>query len=255
MKISPDEIVFFKIPVTLAGHDFDIDINMTLVGTWLIMLGLFFTFRHITRHFKSDFKMSRLQNMTEVLVKFLRDQIEVMMKRKADAFLPLIGSLFIFILVSNWSALLPIPFFTSGEMEWYMPPTSSISTTAALSIVVMSSVMVYGMAKNGIFRYFKRFFEPIFILFPLNVLSEISSGISLAIRLYGNIMSGGLLASILFVLAPLVLPGLINIYGLLAGTIQPYIFSVLATVYISAGMGDPTESEMEELIKLQSGRI
>ena len=255
MKISPDEIVFFKIPISFSSYSFDIDINMTLVGTWLIMLGLFFTFRYITRDFNSNFKMTRLQNMVEVMVKFLRDQIEVMMKRRADAFLPLIGSLFVFILISNWSSLLPIPFFVDNNIEWYMPPTSSISTTAALSIVVMSSVMIYGMAKNGIVRYFKRFFEPIFILFPLNVLSEISSGASLAIRLYGNIMSGGLLASILFVLAPLVLPGLINIYGLLAGTIQPYIFSVLATVYISAGMGDPTESEMEELIKLQSGRI
>ena len=255
MKISPDEIIFFKIPVSFAGYSFDIDINMTLVGTWLIMLALFFTFRHITRDFNANFKMTRLQNMTEVLIKFLRDQIEVMMKRKADSFLPLIGSLFIFILISNWSALLPIPFFADGNLEWYMPPTSSISTTTALSIVVMSSVMIYGMAKNGVIRYFKRFFEPIFILFPLNVLSEVSSGVSLAIRLYGNIMSGGLLASILFILAPLFLPSLINIYGLLAGTIQPYIFSVLATVYISAGMGDPTESEMEELIKLQSGRI
>ena len=69
MKISPDEIVFFKIPVSLGGHSFDVDINMTLVGTWLIMLGLFFTFRHITRNFNADFKMTRLQNMTEVLIK------------------------------------------------------------------------------------------------------------------------------------------------------------------------------------------
>ena len=89
----------------------------------------------------------------------------------------------------------------------------------------------------------------------MNILSEISSGVSLAIRLYGNIMSGGLLAGILFVLAPFFLPGLINIYGLLAGTIQPYIFSVLAMVYISAGMGDPSESEMEELMSLQLERI
>jgi F-type H+-transporting ATPase subunit a len=96
---------------------------MTIVGTWLIMLGLFFTFRHITHNFNSNFKMTRLQNMTEVLIKFLRDQVEVMMKRKADAFLPLIGSLFIFILVSNWTSLLPIPFFVDNT-----PPTFSLET-------------------------------------------------------------------------------------------------------------------------------
>ena len=255
MNISPDEIVLFKIPANIFGRHFSIDINMTIVGTWLIMLFLWLFFRYITKDFNSNFKMTKLQNMVEVLVKFLRDQVEMMMKRKSDDFIPIIGSLFIFILVANWSALLPIPFYVNKNLEWYLPPTSSISTTAGLSIVVMSSVIVYGMATQGIFGYFKRFFEPIFILFPLNILSEISSFISLAVRLYGNIMSSGLLASILFVLAPLILPGLINIYGLLAGTIQPYIFSVLAMVYISAGMGEPSESEMEELMTLQLERI
>ena len=255
MNISPDEIVFFKIPVHLFGHSFDVDINMTIVGTWGIMLFLWIFFHNITKNFNSSFKMTRLQNMTEVLIKFLRDQVEVMMKRKADDFIPLIGSLFIFILVANWTALLPIPFYVDKNLVWYLPPTSSISTTAGLSIVVMSSVIVYGMEKQGIFGYFKRFFEPIAFLLPLNILSEISSFVSLAIRLYGNIMSGGLLASILFVLAPMVLPALINIYGLLAGTIQPYIFSVLAMVYISAGMGEPSESEMEELMTLELERI
>ncbi len=255
MNISPDEVVLFKIPANIFGRHLSIDINMTIVGTWGIMLFLWLFFRHITKDFNSSFKMTRLQNMVEVLVKFLREQIEMMMKRKADNFLPVIGGLFIFILVANWSALLPIPFYVNKNLKWYLPPTSSISTTAGLSIVVMSSVIVYGMATQGVFGYFKRFFEPIFILFPLNILSEISSFVSLAIRLYGNIMSSGLLASILFVLAPFLLPGLINIYGLLAGTIQPYIFSVLAMVYISAGMGNPSESEMEELMTLQIERI
>ncbi len=255
MNLSPDEIVLFKIPTTIFGRHFSIDINMTIVGTWMIMLFLWIMFRYITKDFNCSFKMTRLQNLVEVLVKFLRDQVEMMMKRKADDFIPLIGSLFIFILVANWSAILPIPFYVNKKLEWYLPPTSSISTTAGLSIVVMSSVIVYGMATQGIFVYFKRFFEPIFILFPLNILSEISSFISLAVRLYGNIMSSGLLASILFVLAPFILPGLINIYGLLAGTIQPYIFSVLAMVYISAGMGNPSESEMEELMTLELERI
>ncbi|MBR1544361.1 MAG: F0F1 ATP synthase subunit A [Alphaproteobacteria bacterium] len=255
MNISPDEIVLFKIPANIFGRHFCIDINMTLVGTWGIMLFLWLFFRYVTKDFNSSFKMTRLQNMVEVLIKFLRDQVEMMMKRKADDFIPLIGSLFIFIFVANWSSILPIPFYVNHNLDWYLPPTASISTTAGLSIVVMSSVIVYGMAKQGIFGYFKRFFEPIFILFPLNILSEISGFVSLAIRLYGNIMSGGLLASILFVLAPLIFPALINIYGLLAGTIQPYIFSVLAMVYISAGMGDPSESEMEELMTLQLERI
>ncbi len=255
MKISPDEIILFKIPIELFGKIFVIDINMTIIGTWGIMIFIWLFFKNITKNFNESFHMTRLQNMIEVIVRFLQEQVETMMKRKSDTFVILIGSLFIFILIANWTSLLPIPFYINNTLEWYMPPTSSISTTAALSIVVMSSVIIFGIAKQGFFKYFKRFFEPIFILLPLNILSEISSGVSLAIRLYGNIMSGGLLASILFVLAPFILPGLVNIYGLLAGTIQPYIFSVLAMVYISAGIGEPSESEMQELMELQTGRI
>ena len=255
MKISPDEIIFYQIPFNIFGRVVTIDINMTLVGTWAIMLFLFIFFKRLTRNFNYSFVMSPFQNGVEVIVKFVRDQIESMMGRKADRFIPLVGSLFIFILVANWTALLPIPFFVDGAVEWYIPPTASISTTAALSLIVMCSVFTFGMEKFGVIRYFKRFFEPYIVMFPINVLSEVSSGVSLAIRLYGNIMSGGLLATIIFALAPLVIPGLVNIYGLLAGTIQPYIFSVLAMVYIGAGMGDPTESEEEELMKLQLSRI
>ena len=116
MNISPDEIVLFKIPANIFGRRFYIDINMTLVGTWGIMLFLWLFFRYITKNFNSSFKMTRLQNMVEVLVKFLREQVEMMMKRKADDFIPLIGSLFIFILVANWSSLLPIPFYVNNNL-------------------------------------------------------------------------------------------------------------------------------------------
>ncbi len=255
MNISPDQTIFYKIPMEVFGKSFTIDIDMTLVGTWILMIFMYLFFKNITKDFNGNLKMTRMQNMVEILVKALRDQIESMMRRKGDRFIPLIGSLFVFIIISNWSALIPIPFFIDGDIHWYLPPTGSISTTAALSIVVMSSVVIFGMMKNGIFRYFKRFFEPVFILFPLNVLGEISSGVALAIRLYGNIMSTSLLAGIVFILAPFILPGLINIYGLLAATIQPYIFSVLAIVYISAGIGEPSESETEELLKLQPARF
>ena len=118
MNISPDEIVLFKIPMMLFGKFFYIDINMTLVGTWGIMIFMLLFFRYLTRNFNSSFKLSPLQNGIEVVVKFVRDQIEGMMGRKADKFIPIIGSLFIFILISNWSSLLPIPFFVNGEIEW-----------------------------------------------------------------------------------------------------------------------------------------
>ena len=252
MNITPDAIVFFKVP--LAGG-FAIDINMTLVSTWMVMAFLLVACRLVTRRFSADFKMTRAQNALEVVVKFLRSQIEDFIGRRADSFMVLVGSLFVFILVSNWSSLLPIPFQVGGKIEWYMPPTSSLSTTVALAMVVLASVMVYGIKSQGFSGYFKKFLRPVFVMLPLNLLSEISHGVSLAIRLYGNIMSGTLIAAILLSIAPLFVPALMGVYGLLAGTIQPYIFSVLALVYIGAAIGDPSEREKGELEKIRQLRI
>jgi F-type H+-transporting ATPase subunit a len=232
-----------------------VDVNMTLVGTWIVMAVLFVACGLLTRRFSPDFGMTRAQNAAEVVVKFLRAQVEDMTGRRADGFIVLMGSLFVFILAANWSALLPIPFRVGGALEWYMPPTASLSTAAALALVVMFSVVAYGIRSNGVAKYFGKYLHPVFVMLPLNLISEVSHGVSLALRLYGNIMSGGLLSAVVFSLAPLFVPGLIGVYGLLAGTIQPYIFSMLATVYVSAAMGDPTAREREELRKARLLRI
>jgi F-type H+-transporting ATPase subunit a len=252
MRLSPDEIVFFRIPV--AGS-LAVDVNMTLVGTWLVMALLFLACRALTRKFSPDFRLTRAQNAVEVAVGFIRSQIEDVLGRRADAFLPLVGSLFVFILVSNWSSILPIPFWANGALEWYMPPTSSLSTAAALAIVVLASVAAYGIKSQGAAGYFKKFLRPVFVMLPLNLLSEISNGVSLALRLYGNIMSGCVLAAILLAIAPLFLPALMGVYGLLAGTVQPYIFSMLALVYIGAALGEPSERDREELAKIRLSDI
>jgi F-type H+-transporting ATPase subunit a len=252
MKITPDAIVFFRVPV---APGFAFDINMTLVSTWMVMAFLFVACRLATRNFSPDFKMTRAQNALEVVVGFLRSQIEGVMGRRADSFMVLIGSMFVFILVSNWSAILPIPFRVDGALEWYMPPTASLSTAVALAAVVLSSVVAYGIKSKGAAEYFKNFLRPVFVMLPLNLLGEVSRGVSLAIRLYGNIMSGTLIAAILLSVAPLFVPALMGVYGLLAGTIQPYIFSVLALVYVASAVGDPTERERAELKKIQQLRI
>ena len=248
MKITPDTSILFQIP--LAGG-FVFDISMTLVGTWMVMAFLFFTCRRLTRDFSADFHMTRTQNAVEVVVKFVRDQISAVLGKKADAFLPLIGSLFVFILVSNWSGILPIPFMVDGDLEWYRPPTSSLSTTAALALVVLASVTIYGIKSHGAVKYFKRFMRPLFVMLPINLLSEISRGVSLAVRLYGNILSGVMLAAIVLALAPLFVPALVGIFSLVAGTIQPYVFAMLALFYISAAIGDPDEGEQKGLEKIR----
>ncbi|MDR3126513.1 MAG: F0F1 ATP synthase subunit A [Rickettsiales bacterium] len=238
MNLSPDEIEVFRL--------FGLRVNMTLVDTWLVIALLFVFARLLSAN---SVRMPRARNFAEAAVGFVRDQVEGLLGRPADRFVPFIGSLFIFILACNWSALLPIPYPVGGGLKWYMAPTASASTTVALALVVLASCAYFGIERHGR-RYFRKYFEPVFFLFPLNVLAEASRGFSLAVRLYGNIMSSGALGSVAFIVAPIVFPGLLSVYGLVAGTIQPYIFAVLAAVYIGSSLGEPTKADAARLAKL-----
>ncbi|MDR2099113.1 MAG: F0F1 ATP synthase subunit A [Rickettsiales bacterium] len=253
--MNPDDIIVASLPVKLFGRAFAFDVSMTLAGTWIVMAFIFVFFRHVTRNFSPDFRMTRMQGALEAVVIFFRDQVESMTGRRAGGVLYLVMSLFVFILVANWSALLPIPFPVEGGTRWYAPPTASLSTAAALAIVVMCSVVFYGVRGKSLGGYLGKFFEPVFVLLPINVLGDLSNGMSLAVRLYGNVMSAQMLVGMLFAFAPFVLPGLMGIFGLVSGTIQPYIFATLAAVYISAGLGEATDSEREELERLRLQRV
>jgi F-type H+-transporting ATPase subunit a len=251
MIISPDQIIFYKWQFELFGKDMTFNLNMTLVGTWFVMLLIFIICRMVTKNLNDELKISKWQNVLEVLVTGTKSQVEDIMQRKPGNILYLIGTLFIFILTANITAVFPIPVYSpyTNSIEYYIPPTGSFSTTLALAIVVFLAVPYLGIRKRGIFSYLKDYAEPKIFLLPLNILGEISGRISLAIRLYGNIMSGTILVTILLLLAPLFLPALFQIYGLLSGVIQAFIFAILALVYITGGLGEPTEAEIEALQK------
>lgn len=246
MRISPDSVI--------VGEIFGLEVPMTIAGSWAVIAPLAAASFLITRRFSPDFKMSRVQNATESAVIFLRNQIEETLERPADKYIPFVGSMFIFILASNWSAILPVPFKTDEGWEMMAPATASLSTTAALAIMVMLSTIWFGIRARGWRGYFAKFFKPVFAMLPLNLMIEISGGLALAVRLYGNIMSGAVLGAIVFMLAPLIFPAVLSIYGLLAGTIQPYIFLVLSLVYIGSAMGAPTKAERESLEQLKERR-
>jgi len=107
-------------------------------------------------------------------------------------------------------------------------------------------VPVYGIAHEGLLNYLKHYVKPTPLMLPFNLVGEISRTIALAVRLYGNIMSGTVIVAILLTLAPFFFPIVMQLLGLLTGTIQAYIFAILATVYIAsataARKGDPPPS-------------
>ncbi len=185
------------------------------IGSWLV-----------TRHLSTGIHLSRWQNLLEVLVSGLRDQIQQVSGQKTDRYLPFIGTLFIFIATSDFLEIVP----------GFRPPTSSLSTTAALAVCVFLAVPLFGVQQQGILGYLKHYFEPTPIMFPFLLISEFSRTLALAIRLFGNVMSSGMIVTILLSIAPLFFPIVMQALSLLMGAIQAYIFAILAIVYIASGM-------------------
>ncbi len=230
MKLSPDETIFWE-------HGF-VTINLTIVTTWAIMLVLVIAAVLITRKLRTDIRISRWQCILEMLVTTINNQIEEIGLKKPKDYIGFIGTLFIFIVASNILIILP----------WYEPPTGSLSTTAALAICVFMAVPFFGIAKTGLLGYLKSYLQPTFIMLPFNLISEITRTLALAVRLFGNIMSGGMIIAILLSITPFIFPIVMKALGLLTGMVQAYIFSILATVYIAAAVHDSKPLDKGKLI-------
>jgi len=237
MDITPDSIVYWQ-----SGPA---KINATLVFTWLVMAILVLGSWLVTRRLSTETSLSRGQNLLEIVVGGIQEQIQEVTQQDPGRYLPFIGTLFLFIAVSN--ALMIIPGFR--------PPTGSLSTTAALALCVFVSVPIYGIAAQGLKGYLKTYIKPSVFMLPMNILGELTRTISLAIRLFGNVMSSSMIAAILLAVAPLFFPIIMNALGLLIGLIQAYIFSILALVFIASatqaheeGMQAQAENKQEETI-------
>lgn len=228
MNLSPDEVVFWR-------YGF-VTLNLTLVTTWAIMLLLVGGSALITRRLKTGPHLSRWQSVLEIVVTGISAQIEEVGLHQADKYLGFIGTLFLFIAVANVGIVIP----------WYQPPTGSLSTTTALALAVFLAVPFFGVAKGGVLAYLKTYLQPTFIMLPFNIISDITRTLALAVRLFGNIMSGGMIVGILLSISPLIFPVVMNVLGLLTGLVQAYIFSILATVYIAAVVARPTPADQSD---------
>jgi F-type H+-transporting ATPase subunit a len=219
MHLTPDHIVFFSWG---AAH-----LNATIVYTWVLMFLLTFSSWLLTRRLAgSGARRSRWQNAVEVIVETIRGQIRSLCPVGGDTYLPFVGSLFLFIVGSSLLEVVP---------GWHAP-TGSLSTTAALAISVGVAVPVFGVLSRGFFEYFRHYLRPTVIMLPFHLLSETSRNLALAVRLFGNIMSGAMIAAMLLAIAPLFFPVPMQILALLTGVIQAYIFAILAMVYIAAAV-------------------
>ena len=235
MRLSPDQKIFWE-------YGF-FNLNLTIVVTWVLIILMVTGAWLITRNLKSDIKTSRWQNVLEMLVLTMKDQIKEVGLNKPRKYMGFIGTLFLFIVVSNLLSIVP----------WYEPPTASLSTTAALAICVFLAVPLFGITENGLKGYLKSYLQPNFIMLPFNIISEVSRTMALAVRLFGNIMSGGLIISVLLSIAPFFFPIIMSALGMLTGVIQAYIFAILATVYIAAATQDEQNKQLKNIKQIQHG--
>jgi len=227
MEISPDAIIIFQ----WNG----IHLNATIVFTWAVMAILIFISWMATKNLTIGPKISRWQNFLEVIVGYMRQQVKEITQQDPDPFIPFLGTLFLFISVSNLLAIIP----------GYHPPTGSLSTTSALAICVFFAIPIFGIARKGMRDYFKHYLEPSIFMAPFNIIGDFSRTLALAVRLFGNVMSGTLIVAVLLIITPLFVPIVMQVLGLLIGQIQAYIFTVLATVYIASATR--VESKPEQI--------
>jgi F-type H+-transporting ATPase subunit a len=216
MRLSPDQLIFWQ-----SGP---VKLNATIVYSWVIIALLAVGSKVITARLSNDLERSRWQAFLELVVTGIDTQIEQVGLKDPARYIGFIGTLFLFVATASLCTVFPV----------YEPPTGSLSTTTALALCVFIAVPLFGIEEQGLGGYLKSYLEPTVIMLPFNIISELSRTLALAVRLFGNMMSGTMIIAILLTITPLIFPVVMTLLGLLTGMVQAYIFSILAAVYIAA---------------------
>ena len=229
MHLSTDEMIFWQHGI--------VKLNGTILFTWGLMLVLAVGSKIITRNLSTGLTHSRWQNLVEIVVTSIQKQIEEVGLSQPQKYLAFLGTLFLFLATASICTVIP----------GYEPPTGSLSTTAALALCVFVAVPFFGVEEQGIGNYLKSYMKPTIIMLPFNIISELSRTLALAVRLFGNMMSGAMIVAILLTVMPFIFPIVMTLLGLLTGMVQAYIFGILAAVYIAAATrvtskGDPMDN-------------
>jgi F-type H+-transporting ATPase subunit a len=216
VDFTPDQIVMWEWGV--------FTLNATIFWTWVVMAILAAGSWGLARGLRAGEELSPGQNLLEAIVATIEGQMRDVGGQDPRPFLPFVGTLFLFIVVSNVLSIVP----------GYRPPTGSLSTTAALALCVFVAVPIFGIQRQGLREYLRQYVQPSVIMLPFTIIGELSRTLALAVRLFGNVMSGTVIAALLLGVAPLFFPVVMQAFGLLIGVIQAYIFAILAMVYIAS---------------------
>jgi F-type H+-transporting ATPase subunit a len=217
--------------MAVVFHLGPVPITAPVVVTWIIMVFLAAGSWLLTR--RLALRPSTAQAVLELLVDGIAGQIRDTMRTAPQRYMPLIGTLFLFILTANWSSLIP-------GVE---PPTAHIETDAALALIVFVAIAWFGIRARGVTGWLASFAEPNILMVPLNLVESITRTFSLLVRLFGNVMSGVFVIGIVLSLAGLLVPVPLMALELLTGAVQAYIFSILAMVFIGGAVGENAQRD------------
>ncbi|MCK8816397.1 F0F1 ATP synthase subunit A [Natroniella sulfidigena] len=230
MEFAPVEL--FYLPNNAVTRLFNIagaPVKSTVTTTWLIMAALVLISWLATKDLKKEPEPGSLQNIMGAYVEAIANLVETTMESKNKAFVSYIGTLTIYLVVANLVGIIP-----GRDLFNLYTPTADLNTTLALAFITAINVHFLGVKTKGIGAYLKGYFEPMPLLFPINVIGAFADPISLAFRLFGNMMGSVVIMALLFGVVPLVVPGIATIYfDVFAGVLQAFIFSMLTMTYIS----------------------
>ena len=213
-------------------HIGPVAITQPVVTTWGILAAMLAFCLLATRNLQM--RPGKVQALLELVVSAIDHQAEEVIRRDPAPFRPVVGTIFLFILVANWSSLLP-------GVE---PPTARLETDAALALIVLVASGYFGVRLRGAGGYLRSFAQPTWAMIPLNIVEQITRTFSLVVRLFGNIMSGVFVIGIVLSLAGLFVPIPLMALELLSGTVQAYIFAILGCVFIATAVsGDDVPAQ------------
>jgi len=214
-----------SLPLFMLGP---VPIMASVVVTWAIMAALGIGAVLITR--RLTLQPTKAQAAAELLVAIVDGQIQDITGAPPAPYRAFIGTLFLFILIANWSSLIP----------GVTPPTAAMETPAALAALVFASIIYFGVKSGGVGGFLRGFALPNPLMIPLNMLESITRSFSMFVRLFGNVMSGVFVIAIVGSLAALLLPIPLMVLDLLTGAVQAYIFAVLSMVFITSAVDKGT---------------
>ena len=219
--------------------------GQVFLASWFVISLLLIASIAASRNMQIQKAPRGIQNLMEYVLEFLKDLAKNQLGEKEyRPWLPFIGTLFLFIFVSNWSgALIPWKIIEIPNSE-LAAPTNDINTTVALALLTSLAYFYAGFSKKGL-GYFANYIEPIPILLPIKILEDFTKPLSLSFRLFGNILADELVVAVLVFLVPLFVPLPLMALGLFTSAIQALVFATLAGAYIHEAIEGYGEEEHE----------